>query len=76
MATTCKETKQRRQRDQLAAYRARKEDPPPLLKVRFHNRCARCGRPRGFIRYVGLCRICFRELAHRGYFPGIRKASW
>lgn len=76
MATTCKETKHRRMRELLAAYRARKEEPPPLLQVRFRNRCARCGRPRGFMRYVGLCRICFRELAHRGYFPGIRKASW
>ena len=76
MATTCKEQKNKDQRALLDSYRARKVDPPAKLKVRFRNRCARCGRPRGFIRYVGLCRICFRELAHRGYFPGIRKASW
>lgn len=40
------------------------------------NRCARCGRPRGFIRKFGVCRICFRELAYKGYLPGVKKASW
>jgi small subunit ribosomal protein S14 len=44
--------------------------------VRKHNRCGRCGRPRGFLRKFGLCRICFRELAHRGHIPGVTKASW
>ncbi|MBE0478063.1 type Z 30S ribosomal protein S14 [Candidatus Aerophobetes bacterium] len=46
------------------------------FKVRKYNRCARCGRSRGYIRHFGLCRLCFRELAHKGYLPGIRKASW
>ncbi len=32
------------------------------------NRCRRCGRPRGYIRKFGLCRICFRELALQGKF--------
>jgi len=27
------------------------------------NRCQICGRPRGYIRRFGICRICFRELA-------------
>ncbi|MCX7796067.1 MAG: type Z 30S ribosomal protein S14 [bacterium] len=49
---------------------------PPKYKVRARNRCSRCGRPRGYIRDFGLCRICFRELAHRGLIPGIIKASW
>ncbi|MHA2610345.1 MAG: type Z 30S ribosomal protein S14 [bacterium JZ-2024 1] len=44
--------------------------------TRYRNRCARCGRARGYMRFFGLCRICVRELAHRGYFPGLRKASW
>ncbi|NQW15998.1 MAG: type Z 30S ribosomal protein S14 [Chloroflexi bacterium] len=48
---------------------------PPKYAVRFHNRCHRCGRPHGYIRFVGMCRICFRELALRGELPGIRKAS-
>ena len=40
------------------------------------NRCTRCGRPRGYIRRFGLCRICFRELALQGKVPGVVKSSW
>jgi small subunit ribosomal protein S14 len=40
------------------------------------NRCTKCGRPRGYIRRFGLCRICFRELALEGMIPGVMKASW
>lgn len=45
-------------------------------KVRYRNRCQRCGRARGYIRKFGLCRLCFREFASRGQIPGVRKASW
>lgn len=45
-------------------------------KVRVHNRCNRCGRPRGYIRKFELCRICFRELALKGDIPGVSKSSW
>ena len=41
-----------------------------------YNRCNICGRPRGYIRKFGMCRICFRELALKGELPGVRKASW
>jgi small subunit ribosomal protein S14 len=44
--------------------------------VRVRNRCARCGRPRGYIRRFKLCRICFRELALAGQIPGVVKSSW
>ena len=40
------------------------------------NRCARCGRPRGYMRRFDLCRICFRELAMDGKIPGVVKSSW
>lgn len=43
---------------------------------RVHNRCMRCGRPRGYLRRFGLCRICFRELALEGQIPGVIKSSW
>lgn len=46
------------------------------FKVRYRNRCTRCGRPRGYIRRFGLCRLCFREFASRGEIPGVKKASW
>lgn len=48
----------------------------PRFKVRSRNRCFLCGRPRGYLRKFGLCRICFRTLAHRGEIPGVAKSSW
>ena len=48
----------------------------PKFSSRKYNRCQRCGRPRGYYRKFGLCRICFRELALRGEIPGVTKASW
>jgi small subunit ribosomal protein S14 len=45
-------------------------------KTRVRNRCQQCGRPRGYIRRFGLCRICFRELALKGQIPGVTKSSW
>ncbi len=46
------------------------------FKVQQTNRCRICGRPRGYIRKFGVCRICFRELAYKGHLPGVKKASW
>ena len=48
----------------------------PKFKVRKHNRCAMCGRPRGYLRKFGICIICFRNLAREGKIPGVVKASW
>jgi small subunit ribosomal protein S14 len=45
-------------------------------QVREINRCKKCGRPRGYMRRFGLCRICFRELALEGKIPGVAKSSW
>jgi len=44
--------------------------------VQHRNRCSICSRPRGFMRFFGVCRICFRTLAGEGKLPGVRKASW
>jgi small subunit ribosomal protein S14 len=44
--------------------------------IRVRNRCMQCGRPRGYIRRFGLCRICFRFLALEGKIPGVVKSSW
>jgi len=44
--------------------------------IRVRNRCKVCGRPRGYIRRFGLCRICFRKYALEGKIPGVVKASW
>ncbi|NBD73442.1 type Z 30S ribosomal protein S14 [Patescibacteria group bacterium] len=48
----------------------------PKYKSRIVRRCALCGRKHGYLRDFDVCRICFRELAHEGQIPGIRKSSW
>ena len=48
----------------------------PRFNVRRYTRCVRCGRQRAVYRRFGLCRLCFREMAHAGEIPGITKASW
>lgn len=44
--------------------------------IRLHNRCLLTGRPKGYIRQFGLCRVKFRDMALDGKIPGITKASW
>ena len=46
------------------------------FKVRVYTRCEKCGRPHAVMSKFGVCRICFRELAHKGEIPGVKKASW
>ena len=53
-----------------------KAQKPPKFKVRKYNRCPLCGRPRGFIRKFGICRICFRSLSNRGEVTGVTKSGW
>jgi small subunit ribosomal protein S14 len=48
----------------------------PKYPVQQRNRCQLCGRPRGYIRKFGLCRICFRQHALQGELPGVTKSSW
>ena len=61
MATTAKRVKDARK---------------PKFSCRKHNRCQLCGRPRGFLRKFGVCRLCFRSLALKGEIPGVVKSSW
>ena len=53
-----------------------KQQRPQKFKVREYTRCQRCGRPHSVLKKYGICRICFRELAYKGQFPGVKKASW
>jgi small subunit ribosomal protein S14 len=46
------------------------------FKSRNYNRCRKCGRSRAVYRKFGLCRLCLREAAHKGYIPGMTKSSW
>ncbi len=53
--------------------RSKKE---PKFKSRVVRRCFKCGRKRAYMRDFDVCRICFREMAHEGQIPGIKKSSW
>jgi small subunit ribosomal protein S14 len=45
------------------------------VSTRGKNRCKITGRPRSYMRFFGLSRITFRELANKGELPGVVKAS-
>ncbi len=60
MATTAKRVKDARK---------------PKFSSRKHNRCQLCGRPRGFLRKFGICRLCFRALALKGEIPGVSQVE-
>ncbi len=53
-----------------------REEKKLKYKNRHTNRCQLCGRPRGYLRFFGLCRLCFRRLASKGELPGVKKATW
>ncbi|MFA5034314.1 MAG: type Z 30S ribosomal protein S14 [Candidatus Margulisiibacteriota bacterium] len=48
----------------------------PKFSTRLVHRCFVCGRRRAYIRKFGLCRLCFRKMAHQGQIPGVVKSSW
>ena len=53
-----------------------KQERTAKFTTRAYNRCKLCGRPHAYLRKFGICRICFRNLAHKGLIPGVHKASW
>ena len=57
-------------------YAALAKLPKDASPVRLQNRDSLDGRPRGFMRKFGISRITFRDLAHKGELPGVKKASW
>lgn len=50
--------------------------PKNAMPSRMRNRCKLTGRPRGYHRKFGLCRVQLRDLALKGQLPGVTKASW
>ncbi len=89
MAKKSKVARDKKQREMVAHYaELRKElkaqgDYEALAKLpkdssptRLKNRCEVTGRPRGFMRKFGMSRIAFRDLAHKGQIPGVKKSSW
>ncbi len=53
-----------------------KSQKKPKFSTRQHSRCKLCGRPKGYLRRFGVCRLCFREMAWKAEIPGVKKASW
>ena len=62
--------------DKREAYAKIAKMPRDASATRYRNRCNITGRPRAYFRKFGLSRIAFRDMAHRGDLPGVRKASW
>ncbi len=57
-------------------YAALDQLPKNASPVRLKNRCQLTGRGKGYIRYFGVSRIKFRDMALDGLIPGVKKASW
>ncbi len=64
------------ERRQKAHKKAIDQGKAPKMPTRTYNRCKNCGRPKGYMKKFGICRICFRELAQKGEIMGVRKCSW
>ncbi|MCZ2403132.1 30S ribosomal protein S14 [Paenarthrobacter sp. Z7-10] len=50
--------------------------PRNASPIRVRNRDTIDGRPRGTLQKFGISRVRFRDMAHRGELPGIKKSSW
>ncbi|WP_173918815.1 30S ribosomal protein S14 [Halobacillus sp. Marseille-Q1614] len=57
-------------------YEALRKLPKDSSPTRLNNRCEVTGRPRGYMRKFKMSRIAFREFAHKGQLPGVKKSSW
>ena len=66
----------RKQLKEQGDYEGLNKLPKDSAAIRLKNRCALTGRPKGYMRKFGLSRIAFRELAHNGQIPGVKKSSW
>lgn len=71
-----KYAKKRRELKMKGDYEKLAKLPRNSSPTRLKNRCKLSGRPRGYLRFFGISRIEFRELASRGEIMGIKKSSW
>jgi len=89
MAKESVKARQRKREKMVAKYAAKRaalkaegnlealdQLPRNSSAVRLKNRCQLTGRPRGYMRHFGVCRVVFRDMALDGKIPGVRKASW
>ncbi|MUK88497.1 30S ribosomal protein S14 [Ornithinibacillus sp. L9] len=66
----------RRELKEKGDYATLRKLPRDSSPTRLKNRCEVTGRPRGYMRKFGISRIAFREYAHKGQVPGVKKSSW
>ncbi|AJD89930.1 30S ribosomal protein S14 [Jeotgalibacillus malaysiensis] len=71
-----KYAERRRELKEAGDYAALAKLPRDSAPSRLKNRCEVTGRPRGFMRKFKMSRIAFREYAHKGQVPGVKKSSW
>lgn len=69
-------TEKRRALKTAGDYHGLQTLPRDASPTRLKNRCRVTGRGRGYLRDFDVSRIVFREKAHAGELPGVRKASW
>lgn len=79
MAKTAKIVKSKKLRKKrkkyFDKYLSRDQHKKNRVSTRGVNRCRITGRARGFMRFFGLSRLTFRELASKGELPGVTKSS-
>ncbi|MEC1374472.1 30S ribosomal protein S14 [Heyndrickxia oleronia] len=75
-ALVAKYAKKRKELKEKGDYRALSKLPRDSSPTRRTYRCEVTGRPRGVLRKFKMSRIIFRELAHKGQIPGVKKSSW
>ncbi len=71
-----KYAEKRKQLKEAGDYDALDKMPRNSNSIRLHNRCKLTGRPKGYMRDFGICRVMFRQMALSGKIPGITKSSW
>lgn len=75
-ATVARYAEKRRQLIEAKDYEGLAKLHRDASPTRLKNRDQIDGRPRGYMRKFGLSRVKFRQLAHQGLIPGVKKASW
>ena len=53
-----------------------KQQKQQKFTTREYTCCSLFGRPHAVLKKYGICRVCFRNLAHKGEIPGVKKSSW
>jgi len=75
MAKKSKIAKSKKLLQKRATYLKSDKRKKNRVSTRGVNRCKITGRPKGYMRFFGLSRLTFRELASKGELPGVVKSS-